>query len=78
MRAHPDRIERGLYWDRSLTLVAGCTPVSPSCENCWSATEAHMRAGHPHPEMRARGEGLTCKGRFNGRKEEIENGIRAL
>jgi len=66
MRAKESRVARGLYWDAALNLVLGCMPLSESCDNCWAAREAHMRAHHPHPEIRTRYEGLTEDGRFNG------------
>ena len=28
-------ISVGRYWDRPLSLVDGCTPVSEACDNCW-------------------------------------------
>jgi len=37
------RIERGLYWDRLLRWVDGCTPCSPGCQNDWAAREAKFR-----------------------------------
>lgn len=32
----PDRIKKGLYWDKAWTLVSGCTPCSPGCTHCWA------------------------------------------
>jgi len=30
----------GKYWDKAWSLVDGCTPCSPGCDNCWSAALA--------------------------------------
>jgi protein gp37 len=46
------------WWDESVELVSGCTPVSESCEHCWSAANTHRFRGRL---------GLTDKGHFNGR-----------
>ena len=29
-------IDKGRYWDLPWSLVLGCTPCSPGCENCWA------------------------------------------
>ena len=63
---NPDRIAKGMYWDRAWSLVSGCTHVSPGCDNCWSAKETHMRANNPNEKVKARNEGLTDKGCFTG------------
>lgn len=36
-----DRLNQGLWWDRALTLVEGCTRVSPACDNCWAMAMEH-------------------------------------
>jgi len=36
-----ERIRKGMYWDKAWSLVDGCTPCSPGCENCWSAGIEH-------------------------------------
>ncbi len=62
-----DRRTKGLYWQRALGLVGGCTPVSPACDGCWAAGEAHMRAANPNAKVAAANAGLTCPaGHFNG------------
>jgi len=29
------------YWDKPWSLVDGCTPCSPGCDHCWSASMTH-------------------------------------
>lgn len=31
----------GKYWDKGLTLVSGCTKISPACDNCWALAMEH-------------------------------------
>lgn len=63
-----DRINDGLWWDRPLRLVEGCTPVSAACDHCWAARETHRMARHPNAKLAARKSGLTDEktGQFNG------------
>ena len=43
-----DHIAQGKYWDRAWSLVDGCTPCSPGCDNCWSM--AMNKRFHKWPE----------------------------
>jgi len=67
-----DRLAKGLYWDRSLTLVSGCTPVSPGCDHCWSAREAHVRSSHPNEKIRTRTKGVILGGEWTGDVKFLE------
>lgn len=49
------------YWDKAWSLVEGCTPVSPACENCWLAGMAHRFHRHTFD-----GKLTDDKGVFNG------------
>ncbi len=48
--------QKNIWWDKSITLVEGCSPVSAGCDHCWSAGMAH----------RFKGALTTDKGKFNG------------
>lgn len=74
--ANPDRIAKGLYWDRAWSLVSGCSYVSEGCANCWAAREAHMRAQQRNVFIRARYAGLTTEeGRWNGQIRLLEQNL---
>lgn len=30
-----DKADKGIWWDKALSLVDGCTPVSEGCDHCW-------------------------------------------
>jgi len=62
-----ERLSRGLYWTRALSLVSGCTHCSPGCHKCWSAAATHMRAWNPNIKIARNNLGLTNPhGKFNG------------
>lgn len=60
-----DRLEKGIFWSRAWSLVDGCTPVSPGCDHCWSASLAHRfrkTCGELTPQVTQ----TDLDGRFNG------------
>lgn len=61
------------YWDKTLSLVEGCTPCGARCLNCWSAAQTHMRSSQANVKILQRYHGMTSKNadgrhspRFNG------------
>lgn len=72
----PERITKGLYWDRAWSLVRGCTKVSEGCRHCWAERESHMRTFNPNEKIKAQYSGLTDgDGRFNGQIRLMENNL---
>lgn len=44
-----DHLNEGRWWDKSVRLVDGCTPVSPGCEHCWSrGMQARFKQSDPN------------------------------
>jgi len=39
------------WTDTTWNPLAGCTPVSPGCRNCYAANHARRLAGHPNPKV---------------------------
>lgn len=39
--------------------LAGCTPVSPGCRNCYAANHARRLAGHPNTKVSGPYEGTA-------------------
>ncbi|MDT8419365.1 MAG: DUF5131 family protein [Desulfuromonadales bacterium] len=77
----PDRLGKGLYWQRAWKLVEGCTKVSPGCDNCWSEQETGMRAGHPNEKIRGRAQSVIdpqtgFDGRITCREDNLDLPLR--
>lgn len=63
MKPMPDRLARGLWWDRNWPVLEGCTHCSPACENCFAAGYVH-RFSKALPYLK----GLTTEsGKWNGK-----------
>jgi len=72
-----ERIAKGLWWDRALTLVEGCTNVSPVCDNCWAESATAMRSKQKNEKIQERYKGLTNKkGKFNGKIKMMWKALR--
>jgi len=67
-----ERLQKGLFWDRALRLVAGCTKISPACDNCWAEKEHLMRQNHPSGGMRKQ---YPKKATWKGKIELLEHNL---
>ncbi len=76
----PSAIE---WTDETWNFLAGCSPVSEGCRNCYAAKEAIRLAGNPNEKIRAkyegtaemRGAGEKRRAVFTGRVNVAEDGL---
>ena len=62
-----ERLHRGLWWGRALTVAEGCSYVSEGCRNCWAADQTHIRSHQSNQLISDRYSGLTNHhGKWNG------------
>jgi len=52
MKPSPANIVKGKWWDLPWTIVEGCTPCSPSCDNCWALAMAKRFGRETEPRFR--------------------------
>lgn len=57
--------ERMKYWDKAWSLIEGCSPVSPACQNCWLASMID-RFHKDENLLSLRKNGNKMKPQFNG------------
>lgn len=63
----PERIAKGMWWDRAWSIIEGCSLAGAGCLHCWSSAQTHMRSKQSNEKILARYGGLTNdSGKFNG------------